>query len=164
MDQIYRFGSLKSYEYKITSTAGGQTTTMNLKTTVTSDTVNGTAAWLQQTDMTTQGVAVTSKTWVDKLTYTCLKVMSIMNYGGQNIEQAGQCPTTGPNSASRGGAATPTMTFVRSESVTVPAGTFTANKYSMEQVFYWSASSVPIPVKIAYQDGTTTMELVSYAS
>ena len=160
MDQLYMFGSVKSYEYKITASG----TTMNLKTTITSDTVDGTAAWLQQTDMTTQGIEVTSKTWIDKVTYKCLKTMTVMNYEGQNIEQAGQCPTEGPNSASRTGTTTPQMTLIGTESVTVPAGTFTAIKYSLEQVYYWSASGVPVPVKIAYGDGTMTMELVSYAS
>jgi hypothetical protein len=162
IDQIYRFGSVHSYEYKITSTAGGQTTTTNFKTAITSDTVNGVAAWLQQTDMTTQGTSITSKTWIDKITYKCLKTMSVMSYGGQTIEQPGQCPTEGPNSASRTEAAPPSMTYIGSESVTVPAGTYTCDKYSLEQVTYWSTSSVPIPVKVAYSDGSTTMELVSY--
>jgi len=162
LDQIYRFGSVHSYKYTITSTAGGQTTEMNVSTTITADTVNGTAAWLQQTDMTVQGMVVTSKTWIDKVTYKCLETMTVMNYGGQNIEQAGQCPAEGPNSAERTETTTPQMTRLGSESVTVPAGTFTADKYLLENVTYWSASSVPVPLKIAYADNSMTMELVSY--
>jgi hypothetical protein len=162
MDQLYKFGSVHSYKYEITSTAGGQTTKMNLSTSITSDTVDGVAAWLQQTDMTVQGVAVTSKTWVDKVAYKCLRTMTVMNYGGQNIEQPGQCPTEGPNSAARTETTTPQVTFLGSESVTVPAGTFTADKYSLENVTYWATSSVPMPLKVSYSDGSAVMELVSY--
>jgi len=162
LDQLYRFGSVNSYKYELTSTAGGQTTKMNLSTSITSDSVNGTAAWLQQTDMAVQGVAVTSKTWVDKVTYKCLKTMTVMNYGGQNIEQPGQCPTEGPNSATRTGTTVPQVTYLGSESVTVPAGTFTADKYSLENATYWATSSVPIPLKMSYSDGSAVMELVSY--
>jgi hypothetical protein len=162
MDQLYRFGSVHGYEYETISTAGGQTTEMNLSTSITSDSVNGVAAWLQQTDMTTQGVAVTSKTWVDKVTYKCLRTMTVMNYGGQNIEQPGQCPTEGPNSATRTGTTIPQVTLLGSESVTVPAGTFTATKYSLENVTYWTTSSVPVPLKVGYSDGSMVMELVSY--
>jgi hypothetical protein len=158
MSGIYQYGSLHSYTYEII-TAG---TTMNLSTTISSDTVNGTAAWLQQYDMTVQGAAVTSKTWVDKVTYKCLKITSVMTYNGQTIEQPSQCPTTGPNSASRTGTETPQLTYSGTESITVPAGTFSCNKYSLEGMTFWVASGVPLPVKIAYDNGASTMELVSY--
>jgi len=162
MSQIYKFDSVHSYTYEISTTAGGQMTKMNMSTSITADTVNGTAAWLEQTDMTVQGMGVTSKTWIDKVTYKCLETMTVMNYGGQVIEQPGQCPTEGPNSAERTGTTTPQLTPLGIESVTVPAGTFTAAKYSLENVTYWSATSVPVPLKIAYADGLVTMELVSY--
>ncbi|NYZ78880.1 hypothetical protein H0N99_01915 [Candidatus Micrarchaeota archaeon] len=162
MSQIYKYGSVHSYEYNVTTPSAEQTTSFDFKSTLTSDTVNGTAAWLEQTDITMQGGSVTLKTWIDKVTYNCLKMSSVINYEGQTIEQPGTCPTTGPNSASRTGTATPTMTFVGTESVTVPAGTFSCNKYSLENVTFWSASSVPVPVKIAYGDGSMTMELVGY--
>jgi len=162
MDQIYKFGSLNSYEYRITSSTEGQQTTLNVKTSISSDTVNGTAAWLQQTDMSTQGVTVTSKTWVDKVTYGCLKTTTVMVYGGQTTEQAGQCPTEGPNSASSGETTAPSLTYVGKDPVTVPAGTYVADKYTGEGATYWSATGVPVPVKIAYNDGSATMELVSY--
>jgi hypothetical protein len=109
-----------------------------------------------------QGVAVTSKTWVDKVAYKCLKTMTVMNYGGQNIEQLGQCPTEGPNSAARTETTTPQVTFLGSESVTVPAGTFNCDKYSAEGVTYWATSSVPIPIKVTYGGDAVVMELVSY--
>jgi hypothetical protein len=112
--------------------------------------------------MSTQGVTVTSKMWVDKTTYKCLNVTTVMVYGGQSSTQAGQCPTSGPNSASRDEATTPTLTYVGKDPVTVPAGTYVADKYTSEGITYWSVSSIPVPLKVVYADGTTTMELVSY--
>ena len=164
MEQIYKYGSLKSYEYKLTSKAGGQVNSMNVKTSVSSDTVNGTAAWLQETDLSVQGTTIISKTWVDKVTYKCLKVITVMDYGGQTIEQAGTCPQEGPNSALRTSVETPKVDHIGSESVTVPAGTFNCEKYSAEGVTYWATSSIPIPVKVTYAGDTVIMELVSYTS
>lgn len=161
MGQIYNYNLLHSYEYNVTTASSGQIGNMNLKTTVTSDTVNGTDAWLEQTNITMQGASIISDTWIDKVTYQCLKMSSIIDYGGQPIEQPGACPTIGPNSASQ--VANMAMTFVGTESVTVPAGTFNCNKYSLSGVTYWSASGVPVPVKVAYSDGSLTMELVSYS-
>lgn len=160
MDQIYKFGSVHSYEYRVTSTPGGQTITTNFKATITSDTVNGTAAWLQQTDMTTQGVAITSKMWIDKATYKCLKTANVASYGEQVVEQPSHCPVGGPNSASRNETTTPIMTYIGIQSVTVPAGTFECDKYSYAGMSYWVTSSVPVPVKIA--SNLVTEELVSY--
>jgi hypothetical protein len=158
MSSIYQYGTLHSFTYEIISSG----TATNISTSISSDTVNGTAAWLQQTDITVQGAVVTSKTWLDKVTYKCLKITSVMTYNGQTIEQPVQCPTTGPNSASTTGTETPQLTYVGTESVTVPAGTFSCTKYSLEGATFWVASGVPLPVKIAYDSGASTMELVSY--
>jgi PBP1b-binding outer membrane lipoprotein LpoB len=155
---IYQYGAVHSYTYQIPA-AG---TTANMTTTISSDTVNGTAAWLQQTEIVAQGVTVTSKTWVDKVTFKCLEITTTMIYGGQTIEQPSQCPTTGPNSASRTGTETPQLTYIGTESVTVPAGTFSCKKYSLEGMTFWAATGVPVPVKISYDNGASTMELVSY--
>jgi len=154
LSQIYRYQSIHSYEYSVKT----GDIAINMKTSLSSDTVNGTAAWLQQTEITTEGAVVTSKTWIDKQTYRCLKVTSIINYAGQTIEQPGTCPTTGPNTASQ--TEMPKATYIGKESVTVPAGTFLCDKYSLEETTFWVASNVPVPVKITY-DSTVT-ELVSY--
>ncbi len=156
LSSIYQYGTLHSFTYELIASG----TATNLSTTISSDTVNGTAAWLQQTDITVQGTVVTSKTWLDKVTYKCLEIMSVMTYNGQTIEQQTPCPTTGPNSAS--GTETPQLTYIGIESVTVPAGTFSCSKYSLEGATFWVATGVPLPVKIAYDNGASTMELVSY--
>jgi hypothetical protein len=161
MNQIYNYSLIHSYEYTVTTASSAQIGSMDLKTTVTPDTVNGIDAWMEQTNITMEGASVISDTWIDKVTYQCLKMSTIIDYGGQPMEQPGSCPTTGLNSASQ--VANMTMTFVGTESVTVPAGTFNCNKYSLSGVTYWSASGVPVPVKVAYSDGSMTMELVSYS-
>jgi len=134
---------------------------MNMTTSISADTLNGVAVWLEQTDVSTQGTTVTTKMWVDKTTYGCLNITTVIIYGSQTIEQAGQCPTSGPNSASTGETAPP-LTYMGKESVTVPAGTYVADKYTAAGMTYWSSSSVPIPLKFVYTDGSATMELVSY--
>ena len=132
---------------------------MNFKTTISSDSANGKAAWLQTTDMSSEGVNVVSKMWIDKTTFECLKILSVMEYNGQKIEQPSECPTSGPNSAS--GEKAPAVNYLGKESVTVPAGTYNADKYSSQGASYWTASGVPIPVKI--ESSGTTFELVSYS-
>jgi PBP1b-binding outer membrane lipoprotein LpoB len=156
MSTIFQYGAVHSYTYQ--TLAAGMT--INETTSISSDTVNGTAAWLQQTDVTTQGATVTSKMWVDKVTFKCLEVTTVMNYGGQAINQTVPCPTEGPNSDTRTGTNTPQLTYTGTESITVPAGTFSCKKYSLEGMTFWVASGVPVPVKVAF--GTSTMELVSY--
>ena len=56
----------------------------------------------------------------------------------------------------------PEITITENVTVTVPAGTFVADKYSLENVTYWATSSVPMPLKVSYSDGSMVMELVSY--
>ncbi|MCX6776241.1 MAG: hypothetical protein NT130_05335 [Candidatus Micrarchaeota archaeon] len=161
LDQLYKFGSVNSYTYRITSASGGPAESMDLTTSISADTLNGVAVWLEQTDVSTQGTTMTTKMWIDKTTYECLNITTVITYGEQNIEQAGQCPTSGPNSASTGETAPP-LTYMGKESVSVPAGTYVADKYTAGGITYWSSSSVPVPLKFVYADGSATMELVSY--
>jgi hypothetical protein len=160
-NQLYKLGSVKSYTYRLTTGTGGQQTEANMSNSVSSDTVNGVDAWLQETQVTMTGVAVDEKMWVDKATNVCLNVTTTMTYNGQTSEQPSTCPTTGLYSTASEGANSPSLTYVGQESVTVPAGTFTANKYSLNTVTYWLTSSVPVPLKIS--SGTAVMELVSYS-
>lgn len=163
MDEIYMFGSVRSYEYLMTSQTAAGFTSLNVSSSVTSDTINGTAAWLEETDMMVQNSTVVYKTWIDKITFKCLKISSSISYGGQQMTQDVPCPTEGPNSASRTDTSVPQLSYVGKESVTVPAGTFNADKYYSEGVTYWTASGVPVPVKISYNSGQAVMELVSYS-
>ncbi len=160
---LYSYSSLTSYEYRVTATSEtGQSSVTNLKTKVSSDAYKGTPAWLTQTDMSTEGTSVMTKLWVDKKTNACLATKSVINYGGQTMENEAPCPTEGPNSASgTSGTESKKLKYEGIESVSVPAGTFQAEKYSIQGSYYWTSASVPIPVKMTY--GTTKMELVSYS-
>ncbi|MFH2028960.1 MAG: hypothetical protein ABIJ08_07495 [Nanoarchaeota archaeon] len=160
-NMLYNYGLIKEYEYKITSSADGQQSTMNLKYKISSDTADGKAAWLQQSDMDVQGNTVTTKMWLDKVSLACLKISTIMNIAGQTMQQEGQCPEQGPNSAST--TADALVNYVGKESVTVPAGTFSVKKYESNGVYYWIADNVPLPLKVLYSgEGAMAMELVSY--
>ena len=164
MSQLYRYGDLSKYEYRLTSTAAGQSSVSNMKYSLTSDVVDGKAAWKSSADVQTQGASVVSNTWLDKVTYKCLKTTSTVSVMGQTMENAGQCPTEGPNAGSSSATA-PELVFVGTESVTVPAGTFSAEKYQLEGITYWYSSSVPLPLKVTYSAAaaSTVMELVSYS-
>jgi hypothetical protein len=155
--QIYNYSALHSFDYKLSLNYSGQPSMPDLKSTIASDSVNGTAAWLQQTDIMVQGNLATTKTWFDKNTLKCLKATTSITIDGNVTEVPSQCAAwpSGPES---------NLTYTGRESVTVPFGTYTANKYYGAGFTYWSASSVPLPLKIVYSSGpiTTTEELVSY--
>ena len=165
MDKLYNYGMLKNYEYRVTSTAGGVDTVTNMKYGVTSDPVNGVAAWKTSVNIESQGATITSNTWLSKANYKCLKITTTINAMGQNIDQEAECPQEGPNAVSSPDASMPQLQFVGSESVTVPAGTFSAEKYQLESVMYWYSSGVPLPIKVTYTSAqvSTAMELVSYS-
>lgn len=160
-DKLYDFAKVKSYEYKMTSVANGQESVVNLKYSVSSDTMNSKPAWLQKSEMTAQGTNIVTNMWVDKTSYACLKINTVMEVAGQKVEQESPCPTEGPNAASRTAAKAPEVDYLGKESVTVPAGTFSADKYSAEGVTYWVSSSVGVPLKVEYTQAK--MELVSYS-
>ena len=97
MNMLYSYEKISEFEYKITSSAAGQENVINMKYKISSDTVNGKAAWLQQSDIDVQGSTATSKIWLDKLSLACLKISTVMDVAGQTIQSEGQCPTEGPN-------------------------------------------------------------------
>jgi hypothetical protein len=152
MDKLYRYDSVKSYEYKAAFISGNSTTTGDMKFAVSSDTINGTAAWLQRIDLTAQGTTVASKIWLDKVTFNCLSAATLMNWSGNITEQTTPCTSQV--------AASTTLNYIGTESLTVPAGTFTADEYSYNQTTYWATASVPVPLKIS--SAGTMIELVRY--
>ncbi len=161
MNMLYNYGLISEFEYEISSSAGGQQNTINMKYRVSLDTANGKAAWLQQSDISVQGSTATTKMWLDKDSLACLKTSTVINAAGQTIQQEGQCPIEGPNSASA--TAEPTLKYVGTESVTVPAGTFDAKKYELNGMNFWIDDKVPLPLKVSYGgEEAIVMELVSY--
>ena len=157
MSKLYNFGAVNNYEYQVTNNG----VLSDIKYTIKTDTVHGNPAWLQRSDIISQGNNVTVRMWFDKTTYKCLIVTTAFNMNGQNIESGSQCPSAGPNAGDRTG--TPELTYVGTESVTVPAGTYNAQKYSLDNNTYYYDSSVPLPLKVSYADGSMMMELVSFS-
>jgi len=147
------------YTYRMTS----QGTQMDLQY-ATSDggTVNGVATVLQTTTMTTGGMNIVTRTWTAKVGCSCVKVETEMM--GQVTP--GQCAA----GAGSGGTATPTITNMGTEQVSVPAYTGSATRYHLVstsasgsvEMDYWVAPSINVPVKTTASG--VTMELVSYTS
>ncbi|PIN86941.1 hypothetical protein COV19_01960 [Candidatus Woesearchaeota archaeon CG10_big_fil_rev_8_21_14_0_10_44_13] len=158
LDKIFHYGSVKSYEYRLTSSGN----VVNIKYSISSDSVDGVDAWLQQQTMTSQGSEVITKMWLEKATQKCLKIVSVIKAGGQEMPaQETPCPTTGANAAT--GTKAPEFERIGKESVTVPAGTFSADKYEGEGGQYWIGINVPLPIKISSDNGNVVMELVDYS-
>lgn len=163
MSEIYDYASVKKFTYQTTTTAQGENIKTTFDYTLSSDTIDGKAAWLSTTEMETEGATVLSKVWSDKKTFGCLKVTSLVNFNGQQMETPAECPKEGPNSETTG-TETPMVSYDGTETVTVPLGTFNTKKYSLDNtITYYYATGVPIPVKVTYNNVDTVMELVSWS-
>ncbi|MCX8147105.1 MAG: DUF3108 domain-containing protein [Candidatus Woesearchaeota archaeon] len=154
---IYNYGSVHQYEYIVKTKQGA----INIKNSISHDSLNGIPAWLQKSEMEMEGGKSITSTWLEKKTLRCLKIEIVMNFAGQEMRQESPCPTTGLNAASN--METPEVDYIGKESVTVPAGTFPADKYLAGGTFLWVSKGVPIPLKIETADGQVIMELVSYS-
>ena len=163
MSEIYDYTSLKKYKYQTTMNVEGESVVTTMDYTLSSDIVDGKAAWLSTTEMETQGMTVLSKVWSDKTTFGCLKIASVVTFNGEDMETPAECPKEGPN-AETTATETPMVNYVGDETVTVPLGTFNTKKYTLDNtITYYYASGVPIPVKVTYGGVDTVMELVSWS-
>lgn len=158
--KMYRLDKVKSYEYRIKSNTGNGIQSMNVKYSISSDAVNGKSAWLQTTETQMEQGKVTTKMWLDKTTLKCLKIVIESEFMGQKMQQDSSCPQEGLGSEKTLIEETPKK--VGSETITVPAGTFKTDKYSIENTYYYIAPEVPIPVKYTVGNDVV-MELVSYS-
>ncbi|MFH1306657.1 MAG: hypothetical protein ABIH83_03320 [Candidatus Micrarchaeota archaeon] len=134
---------------------------MNIKTTNKLDAANGNPTWLQESDLSSQGVTTISKLWLDKSTLKCVKSATYMEISGTSSENDVPCPAEGPHSSTRADDAVE-LENLGGRTITVPAGEFECTKYSLDDAEYWVAGNVPVPVKIVYSNNTITMELAFY--
>lgn len=162
MTTIYNYASLSKFEYEVTSNVGGTSTKTNLKYAMSSDTVDSKAAWLMTTEVAAEGANVLQKQWVDKTTYGCINYVSSVSFNGQTFDTQGECPKQGPFAESKT-TETPMVDYIGDESITVPLGTFSTKKYSLGDIVYYYAETVPIPVRVVYGKGMSVMDLVSWS-
>jgi hypothetical protein len=158
LDKIYLYDVLNSYEYLVSN---NNSESMNMKYTISSDTIDGTEAWLQQSDVSAGPVKMTSRVWFSKATYKCLMMQTVVDTNGEIANYPAECPPDDTQAGSSG--AIPLVTYMGKESVTVPYGTFNADKYSTGELNYWVSAGIPVPVKVASGSGSTIMELVDYS-
>ncbi|GIU69532.1 MAG: hypothetical protein KatS3mg002_0768 [Candidatus Woesearchaeota archaeon] len=78
MSKIYDYSKLSKFTYEVTTTNSGRTVKTTFDYTLSSDNVNGRAAWLSTIEMDMQGAKVLSKVWSDKITYGCLKMTQLL--------------------------------------------------------------------------------------
>ena len=166
---VFNMGSLKYFEYQLTMANG----TSNMREDF-GVTYNGAKAnEVSITSNMSGGMTSIMQIYSDASGNTLGGHMKTMQNGQVLYES--DIPASSVNSsmtvssnpiASTGNVA---MTTVGTESVTVPAGTYTATKYTytMDSAseMVWAASGVPVPVKMESSAGgqTTTMELVGWA-
>lgn len=160
LSDIYGYDSLSEYEYKITSNAGGEESTTSFIFKISSDEIEGKDAWLQESVMDNEMSNLKTKTWVDKSTHKCLKVMTEFEIEGSIVLNEGKCPTENSWDDTE---EMPSLLYVGDEQVSTILGTYNAKKYKLESVSYWIESSIPLPLKVAYEEANTVMELVSYS-
>jgi hypothetical protein len=160
LSDLYKYGSLNEYQYKVTSTAGGEESTTSFIFKISSDEVDGTDAWLQESIIDNEMANLKTKTWLDKVSHRCLKVVTEFDIDGEIVVNEGNCPNESSWEETQD---MPTLSYTGNEEVSIPLGTYNAEKYELDLVSYWVESSVPLPLKVSYQDGSTVMELVSYS-
>lgn len=167
LTEIYKYGSVKEYQYKITGYSENKTTSIELKTTISSDNLDNVPSWLTVTEITMQGASSKTKTWIDKVNLKCLKITTETTYAGNTYEQEMECPKAGVSGTTR---ASNEAEFIGTESITIPLGTFTANKYQIvyeqSKAYMWVSSNIPIPLKVEQWTNETvvsSMELMSYS-
>lgn len=161
---LYDYDKVNHYEYKITSTSGGQTSVANIKYNIGSESYNGQSAWVLSSDVALEGATATSKVYMSKATRRCIAVEIESAVLGQTYKTQSKCDTATEVQTDAKGSAQ--VTAEGTETVTVPAGTFTATKYSTSSgATYWMAAGVPVPVKFsASAAGATSVgELVSFS-
>ncbi len=164
---IFNFQALSYFKYKITTTAAGQSITQYVSYRISSGSWSGQECWIMEVTMESDLGTFQYKVWTSKATGECLHAVMIMN--GQEMEvPCGQATQPGVTPGT-GEAPSITYTYKGKETVTVPAGTFTCDKWTAtvagETVTYWIAPGVPVPVKWESQAGevVTVAELVEYS-
>ncbi len=160
LSEVYNYGSLSEYEYRVTSTAGGEESVTSFKYTITSDKLDGNDAWLQESIIDNEMANLKTKTWIDKTSHQCLKVATEFDVEGELIVNEGNCPA---ESTWEEGGMAPALSYVGIEEISIPLGTYNAQKYNLDAVTYWIDPIVPLPLKVAYEEANTVMELVSYS-
>ena len=161
---LYDYGKVGSYEYRMTTTSSGQTTTSNIKYTVSSGTYEGQSAWVLSSEITIEGATGKVNVYTDKETGRCIISETEMIVLSQTVKSAAKCDIASDVKTNAQGKAA--VQAQGTETVTVPAGTLTTTKYIAENgVSYWVTAGVPIPVKFyASENGVVSVgELVSYS-
>ena len=160
INDVYNYGSLSEYEYRVTSVAGGEESVTSFKYSIKSDELDGNDAWLQESIIDNEMANLKTKTWIDKASHQCLKVTTEFDVDGELIVSEGNCPE---ESTWGEGENAPALSYVGMEEVSIPLGTYNAQKYNLDVVSYWIEPTVPLPLKVTYEEANTVMELVSYS-
>ena len=167
LTDIYKYNSVHEFKYKLTSYSETKTTNAELKIAVSSDNLDNIPSWLTETEVVLEEESSKTEAWIDKNTLKCLKIMIETSYAGKIFEQEMPCPDEGIEGTSRTGNE---AEYITTESITVPLGTFTANKYVVVsgggKTYLWASSNIPIPLKVEQWSNeklVSLMELESYS-
>ncbi|HTX43806.1 MAG TPA: hypothetical protein VMC61_03695 [Methanocella sp.] len=172
------FNKVHWYEYQMSSDMGGTPSTMKLREDFNVNYQGKNANKITLNMNVGSGDSTMNElitTYTDSSTGATLGGHMQMTAGGQAIMdqdiQPGAAPSTAPGVSTQN----PLLAFQGtsvtnsgSESVTVPAGTYVATKYTWtrngDTGTVWAAPSVPVPVKMSYTSSgsTTSMELTGW--
>lgn len=169
---IYDFSALKNYAYQMNISTNGENIIELMNVSISSDNVNGEDAWVDDTIIQSQTMNSEVKTWLDKNTYSCIKIESATMINGQSYNYSANCTGQGPAATStpqnnannnQNNTTNNTLTYVTTETVTVGAGTFTADKYQTGDYSYWISVSPKVPLPLKITTPNLDMELMSYS-
>jgi hypothetical protein len=152
------------FEYVMTSTVEGKTTTMTMRTDRSTDTYKGAAAIHYKNTMNAEGMTSVTDIYYDTTMTNILGGTMTTTVGGKSytmdIPAEQLKKSSGPTFEKK-----TALTYQGPDAVTVPAGTYAAGKYTATTdgtpVTYWVAGGVPLPVKYttSAQGVTMTAEL-----
>jgi hypothetical protein len=187
ISNMFRFGALKSYEYKTTDPSHFWSDEYDTDT-ISSYTINGTEAWFHLST-SISGTNSTYKEWIDKRTHKCINETWAYTRGINSYDYTNQTSCEDENTSSPflsdkyflmgfyKTSYTGPLTYAGNESVTVPAGRFLCSKYFFEYekdtfetrvIVFWISKDAPIPVKATFKSGvfgdSLISELVNYSS
>ncbi|HTX43805.1 MAG TPA: hypothetical protein VMC61_03690 [Methanocella sp.] len=167
------FSKVHWYEYQMTSDISGTSSTMKMRQDLNVDYSGKKANKVTLNMDAGSGASAMNEaitTYTDVSTGATLGGHMKITSGGQVIMdkdiEAGAAPSTSPGTSTQNPLATyqgMSITNAGSESVTVPAGTYVATKYTWTSGgttgTVWVAPSVPVPVKMSTSSSGTTMNM-----
>ena len=164
------FSKVHWYEYKMSTDSSGIKATMTMREDLNVDYQGGKANKITMNMDMGSGSTMNMISYMDPSSGSTLGGHMTMTANGQILMDQDLQPGASPTATAGVSTSNPLMSYEGTkvtksgiEAVTVPAGTYTATKYTWDNGgatgTAWVAPNVPIPVKVAYSSSDTTVDM-----